>query len=52
MDIHPSDELRKLMAELTDEPQLTEARTKALLNILIDMADRIQMVEQQLGQDY
>lgn len=52
MDTHPADQLRKLMTELARDPQLTRAQTKALLNILIDMADRIQIIEQQLDQDY
>ena len=52
MDIHPADQLRKLMAELTRDPQLNKTQTKALLNILIDMADRIQTIEQQQGEDY
>ena len=52
MDTHPSDQLRKLMTELTRDPQLNKTQTKALLNILIDMADRIQIIEQQLDQDY
>ncbi len=52
MDTHPSDQLRKLMAELTRDPQLNKIQIKALMNILIDMADRIQILEQQLDQDY
>ena len=52
MDTHPSEQLRKLTTELTREPQLNKAQTKALLNILIDMADRIQTIEQQQGEDY
>lgn len=52
MDTHPSDQLRKLMTELTRDPQLNKIQTKALMNILIDMADRIQILEQHLDQDY
>lgn len=52
MDTHPSDQLRKLAIELTREPQLNSTQTKALVSILIDMADRIQTIEQQQGQDY
>jgi len=52
MDTHPSDQLRKLMTELTRDPQLNKTQTKALLNILIDMADRIQTIERQQGEDY
>ena len=52
MDTHPSDQLRKLMTEFTRDPQLNRTQTKALLNTLIDMADRIQAIEQHLGQDY
>ncbi|MGZ8367088.1 MAG: hypothetical protein ACXW37_12505 [Nitrospira sp.] len=52
MDTHPSDRLRKLMTELTREPQLNKTQTKALVNILIDMADRIQTIEQHQGEDY
>jgi len=52
MDTHPSDQLRKLKTELTRDPQLNKTQTKALLNILIDMADRIQTIERQQGEDY
>jgi hypothetical protein len=52
MDTHPSDQLRKLMTELTRDPQLNRTQIKVLLNVLIDMADRIQTIEQHLGQDY
>ena len=52
MDTHPAEQLRKLMTELTRDPQLNKTQTKALLNILIDMADRIQTIEQQQGEDY
>ena len=52
MDTHPADQLRKLMTELTRDPQLNKTQTKALFNILIDMADRIQTIEQQQGEDY
>ncbi|MGZ9151493.1 MAG: hypothetical protein ACXW4C_11630 [Nitrospira sp.] len=40
------------MTELTREPQLNKTQTKALVNILIDMADRIQTIEQHQGEDY
>ncbi|MDK2742403.1 MAG: hypothetical protein H8K03_07095 [Nitrospira sp.] len=52
MDTHPSDQLRKLAIELTRNPQFTSAHTKALMSILIDIADRVQILEQHLGQDY
>ena len=52
MDTHPAEQLRKLMTELTRDPQLNKTQTKALFNILIDMADRIQTIEQQQGEDY
>ncbi|MEK6787157.1 MAG: hypothetical protein HOO98_13205 [Nitrospira sp.] len=52
MDTHPADQLRKLMTELNREPQLNKTQTKALVDILIDMADRIQTIEQQQGEDY
>lgn len=52
MDTHPAEQLRKLMTEITRDPQLTRTQTKALVNVLIDMADRIQLLEEQQGQDY
>lgn len=52
MDTHPSEQLRKLMIDLTRDPQLNKTQTKTLVNILIDMADRIQTIEQQEGEDY